>query len=294
MRIIDLYSSSTIKPIISFEFYRPKTEKAAANLNKAFDSLAAANPDYVSVTFGAGGSNREGGFEIVDHLKNQRKLNTVAYIASTGLGPDAVVEVLDRFKSIGIETVFVIRGDAPTWDENYQPHPEAMEYASDLLSFIKKQYDFCLGAAGYPETHSEATNPVKDLEMLKLKVDQGAEYIVAQYFYDNQFFYDYVDKARAKGIKVPIIPGIMPIYTIKMTENLAGLCGTKIVKKVRDGLDQLPKDDKNAVLQFGVDFATEQCRDLIKNGVKGLHFYTMNRSKSVVSILNNLKSEGLL
>jgi len=294
MRVVDLYSSNTTKPIISFEFSRPKTEKAAASLNKAFDSLAAANPDYVSVTFGAGGSNREGGFELVEHLKNHRNLNTVAYIAGVGMGPDAITEVLDRFKTIGINTVFAIRGDAPTWDENYQPHPEAMEYASDLLPFIKKQHDFCVGAAGYPESHSEAVSPEQDLEMLKLKVDQGAEYIVAQFFYDNQFFYDYVDKARVMGIKVPIIPGIMPIYSVKMTENLAGLCGTKIVKKVRDGLDQLPKDDKAAVVQFGIDLATEQCRDLIKNGVKGIHFYTMNRSKTVVSILNNLKAEGLL
>lgn len=294
MRVIDLYSKKNDKPVISFEFSRPKTEKAAASLNKAFDALAAINPDYVSVTFGAGGSNREGGFELVDHLKNQRKLNTVAYIASVGIGPEAVVEVLDRFKSIGIETVFAIRGDAPTWDKDFQPHPDAMPYASDMLAFIKKRYDFCLGAAGYPESHSEAFSPEKDMEILKLKVDQGAEYIVAQYFYDNQFFYDYVDKARAMGINVPIIPGIMPIYTVKMTETLAGLCGTSIVKKVREGLDKLPADDKNAVLQFGIDLATEQCRDLIKKGVHGLHFYTMNRSKSVVSILENLKSEGLL
>jgi len=193
---------------------------------------------------------------------------------------------------MGIETVFAIRGDAPTWDENYKPHPDAMQYASDLFKFIKDRYDFCLGAAGYPETHLEAVSPEEDLEYLKLKVDQGAEYIVAQYFYDNQFFYDYMDKILAMGIGVPVVPGVMPVYTVKMTENLAKICGTSITEKVRNGLDSLPPEDKEAVIQFGIDLATEQCSDLLTHGVPGLHFYTMNRGKSIMRIMENLKING--
>ena len=293
MRVANLYEKGGKHPLISFEFSRPKNENAAANLEKALDSLTRLSPGYVSVTFGAGGSTREGSFELLDSLKNKRGLNVVAYIAGIGLGPEEVIEALEKFKSIGVETVFVIRGDAPTWDENYKPHPDAMPYASDLLKFIKSRYDFCLGAAGYPETHMEALSPEKDLDYLKLKVDEGAEYIVAQYFYDNQYFYDYLDRVQAHGINVPVVPGVMPIYTVKMTENLARICGTTITEKVRNGLDSLPPEDKEAVLQYGIDLATEQCKDLLKHGVPGLHFYTMNRGKSLVSIMDKIKTDGV-
>jgi methylenetetrahydrofolate reductase (NADPH) len=292
MRVANLYEKSGLHPLLSFEFSRPKNEMAAANLDRTLDSLTSLSPDYVSVTFGAGGSSREGSYELLDTLKNKRGLNVVAYIAGIGLGPEEVLEALEKFKSIGVETVFVIRGDAPTWDENYKPHPDAMLYASDLLKFIKSRYDFCLGAAGYPETHMEAVSPEKDLDYLKLKVDEGAEYIVAQYFYDNQYFYDYLDRVQANGINVPVVPGVMPIYTVKMTENLARICGTTITEKVRNGLDSLPPEDKEAVLQYGIDLATDQCKDLLKHGVPGLHFYTMNRGKSIVSIMDKLKADG--
>ena len=292
MRVANLYKNSGKRPVISLEFSRPKNEKAAANLDKALDSLTTLSPDYVSVTFGAGGSIREGSYLLIDKLKNERGLNVVAYIAGIGLGPEEVVEAMEKFKRSGVETIFVVRGDAPTWDENYKAHPDAMQYASDLLKFIKIRYDFCLGAAGYPETHMEAVSPDKDLDYLKLKIDEGAEYIVAQYFYDNQFFYDYMDKIQARGINVPVVPGVMPIYTVKMTENLASICGTTITDKVRKGLDSLPGDDKEAVIQYGIDLATEQCQDLLKYGVPGLHFYTMNRGKSIMSIMDNLKTDG--
>ena len=294
MRVANIYEKGGKRPVISFEFSRPKNEMAAANLDKALDSLTTISPDYVSVTFGAGGSTREGSFQLIEKLKNERGLNVVAYIAGIGIGPDEVSDALEKFKSSGVETVFVIRGDAPTWDENYKPHPDAMQHASDLLKFIRSRYDFCLGAAGHPETHMEAVSPEKDMDYLKLKVDEGAEYIVAQYFYDNRVFYDYLDKIQAKGINVPVVPGVMPIYTIKLTENLASICGTTITEKVRNGLDSLPADDKEAVIQYGVDLATEQCRDLLEHGVPGLHFYTMNRGKSIMRIIDNLKSAGAI
>ncbi len=294
MRVIDLLKEKKEKPVISFEFSRAKTEKAALNLDKALDNLAKAKPDYVSVTFGAGGSTRDGSFQLVEKLKNEKKFNVVAYIAGVGLGPDDLTSVLDKFKTLGIETIFAIRGDEPQGDAEFKPNPDAKKYASELISFIREKYDFCIGAAGYPEGHLEAESMEKDIEYLKLKQENGAEYIVAQYFYDNQFFYDYVDRCRAAGITVPIIPGIMPIYTAKMTEMLAKVCGTAIPDGVSQGLAKIPSDDKGAIVQFGIDLATQQCRDLLKHGVDGLHFYTMNRSKSVITILDTLKNEGLL
>ncbi len=294
MRVSGLFEKKAGRPVISFEFSRPKTDKAAANLDKALVLLKAAAPDYVSVTFGAGGSTREGSFQLVDKLKNEQGFEVVAYVASVGLAPDDLIESLDRFKALGMETIFAIRGDAPTWDDSYKPHPEALSYASELVSFIKERHDFCVGAAGYPEGHLEAVSKDKDLEYLKLKQDKGAEYIVAQYFYDNQYYFDFVDRAQAAGVTVPIVPGVMPIYTVKLMENLARLCGAKITDPIREGLAKLDPDEKGAVGRFGIDFATEQCRGLLSHGVPGLHFYTMNRGKGVSTIVQTLRDEGLL
>lgn len=293
MRVSELFEKKAGKPIISFEFSRPKNEKAAANLDKALVLLKGVEPDYVSVTFGAGGSTREGSFQLVDKLKNEQGLPVVAYIAGVGIGADDVTECMDKFKGLGMGTIFVIRGDPPTWDESYKPNPAAMTYASELIDFIKQRYDFCLGAAAYPEGHLEAESLEKDLEYVKLKQDKGAEYIVAQYFYDNQYYFDFVERARGAGVTVPIVPGIMPIYTVKMMENLARLCGATITDAVREGLAKLP-EEKGAVGRFGIEYATEQCRGLLKHGVSGLHFYTMNRGKAVSTIVRTLREEGLL
>jgi methylenetetrahydrofolate reductase (NADPH) len=289
-----LFEQKKGKPIISFEISRAKNEKAAANLETALGKMAAAEPDYVSVTFGAGGSTREGSFELVDKVKNERGLPTVAYLAGVGLGKEDLIACCDKFKELGVETLFVIRGDPPTWDDNYSPHPEAFRHASDLLAFIKSRYDFCLGAAAYPEGHIEAESLDKDVEYVKLKQDKGAEYIVAQYFYDNQYYFEFLEKAKAAGVTVPIFPGVMPIYTVKLMENLAKVCGVTITDEVRVGLGKLPPDDKDAVGNFGIELATEQCRGLLEHGVPGLHCYTMNRGKAVFQILKTLRSEGLL
>ena len=294
MNVAKLLDASGDRPVISFEFFRAKTEKGAQSLEKVLDLLCATRHDFMSVTFGAGGSTREGSYELIDKLKNERKENVVAYIAGVGLGPDQLTEVLDTFKSRGIETVFVIQGDEPQDDAGFTPHPDALAHASDLLKFISERYDFCLGAAGYPEGHIRAESLEKDIEFAKLKQDNGAHYLVAQYFYDNRFFYDFVDKCRGAGITIPIIPGIMPIYTIKLTEILSSVCGSAIPADVRKRLDSIPADDKDGVVEYGIELATAQCRDLLKNGVAGLHFYTMNRGKSVNAIVTTLEREGLL
>jgi len=294
MKVADLYNQAGDKPVISFEFFRAKTEKAAQNLEKVLDLLSDTKHDYMSVTFGAGGSTRDGSYELIDKLKKDRNLNVVAYIAGVGLGPDDLTEVLDKFKNKGIETIFVIQGDEPQDNAAFKPHPDALAHASDLLAFIKSRYNFCLGAASYPEGHIHAESLEKDIEYAKLKQDNGAEYIVAQYFYDNQFFYDYVELCKAIGVTIPIIPGIMPIYSVKLLEILTGVCGSSIPEEVRQELDSIPADEKGGVAQFGIELATQQCRDLLKHGVPGLHFYTMNRGKSVNAIITTLQNEGLL
>lgn len=291
MRVTSLYESK--KPVISMEFFPPRNEKAAETFGTTIANLAALKPDYMSITFGAGGSTRDGSYQTVKKVMIDTNLPTVAYIAGFGLGPNEITDVLDKYKDLGIETVFVIRGDKPK-DDDFTPHPDSFSYASDMIAFIKERYDFTLGCAGYPEGHLEAENLEKDIEYLKLKVDNGAEYVVAQYFYDNNYFFEYIKKCRAIGIHVPIIPGIMPVYTLKMTNMLSNICGTKIVDKLKRQLDAVDADDKDAVLNLGINFAVEQCKGLLKEGVAGLHFYTMDRSKSTAAIINRLKNEDLL
>lgn len=292
MRLTELWKSKG-KPTVSFELFPARSEKAAVNLERAIDALAALGPDFVSVTFGAGGSTREGSRDLVDKLINQKKLEVVAYFACYGLGPDDITAVLDAYRDLGVESVLCVRGDAPE-SEDFKPHPQSLPHASDLLGFVSERWDFCLGAAGYPEGHIEAESKEKDLQYLKLKVDSGAQYIIANYFYDNRYFFDFMERCRRAGIEVPVLPGVMPVYTVKMMETLASLCGATLTDKLKQGIAALPEGDKEALLDFGVDFAVEQCRGLIAAGVPGLHIYTMDRSSSAGKIVNRLRAEGLL
>jgi methylenetetrahydrofolate reductase (NADPH) len=292
MRLTELWKSRT-KPTVSFELFPARSEKAAANLERAIDALAAVGPDFVSVTFGAGGSTREGSRDLVDKLINSKKLEVLAYFACYGLGPDDITGVLNAYRDLGVQSVLCVRGDAPE-AEGFTPHPDSLAHASDLLAFVGKRWDFCLGAAGYPEGHIDAESKEKDLGYLKLKVDSGAQFVIANYFYDNQYFLDFVERCRGLGIQVPILPGVMPVYTVKMMENLAGMCGATLTDRLKQGIAGVPEGDKEALLEFGVDFAVEQCRGLIAAGVPGLHIYTMDRSSSAVKIVNRLRDEGLL
>jgi len=291
MRVTNLYEKKA--PVVSMEFFPPRDEGAAAKFDGIVDKLADRRPDYMSVTFGAGGSNRDGSYQTVKKLVEEKQLPTVAYIAGYGLGKDEITEVLDNYKALGVKTIFVIRGDQPK-DENFAAHPESFSYASDMIGFIKDRYDFTLGCAGYPEGHVEADSLDKDIEALKKKQDNGAAYVVCQYCYDNQFFFDFVEKCRAAGITIPLIPGVMPVYTIKLTNILSNVCGSTITEELQKRLDAVADEDKETVLQMGIDFAVEQCRGLLKAGVPGLHFYTMNRSKSTAAIIDRLKDEDLL
>ncbi len=293
MKVTDIWSSEQ-KPTISFELFPPRSPKAAGNLEKAIDALAALKPDFVSVTFGAGGSTREGSRQLVEKLKNEKGLEVMAYFAGYGLGPDDIVAVLDSYQAIGVENVLIVRGDVPHEQQDFKAHPDSLPHSSDLMAFVRPRYNFCMGVAGYPEGHIEAESKEIDLKYLKLKVDNGAEYIICNYFYDNQYFFDYVERCRAVGIKVPILPGVMPIYSLKMMKILAGLCGATIVDRVHRGLAALPEGDTEALLNFGIEFAVGQCQGLLEAGVPGLHIYTMDRSKSTVEIVNRLRNDGLL
>ncbi|MEW6076607.1 MAG: methylenetetrahydrofolate reductase [Thermodesulfobacteriota bacterium] len=289
MKILQLYESKKAS-VISLEFFPPKD---AGAFEKTVDELALLQPDYVTVTFGAGGSTREGSYQTVKRLIEDKNLPVVAYIAGYGLGPNEITAVLDKYQALGIGTIFVIRGDKPR-EADFVPHPDSFNYAYEMLRFIRERYDFTLGCAGYPEGHIEAENLEADIEHLKLKIDSGAEYVVTQFCYDNSLFANYVEKCRARGITVPIIPGIMPVYSLKLTRTLTKLCGASIPESMKRLLDGLADAGSDTVLDFGIDQATEQCRGLLRQKVPGLHFYTMDRSRSTCEIIRRLKSDRLI
>jgi methylenetetrahydrofolate reductase (NADPH) len=292
MKVTEIWKKK--QPTISFEFFPARNAEAAEKLTRIIDQLAIMQPDFVSVTFGAGGSTREGSRQLVDRLKNELGLEVMAYFAGYGLGPEDIQGVLNSYGELGIDNVLVVRGDPPHGQPDFKPHPDSLAHASDMLEFIRPRYQFCLGAAGYPEGHIEAGSRQKDLEYLKLKVDKGAEYIITNYFYDNRYYFEFVSACRSLGVEVPIVPGIMPIFSIKMMNNLAKLCGATINEGLRQRLAALPEGDTKALLLFGIDFAFEQCKELIGAGVPGLHFYTMDRSRSTTGVLTRLRQEGLI
>jgi len=292
MKVIEMWEKK--QPTISFELFPARNAEAAEKLERVIDQLAVMEPDFVSVTFGAGGSTREGSRQLITSLKNNLRLEVMAYFAGYGLGPDDIQGVMDSYQELGVDNVLVVRGDPPHGQPDFKPHSASLAHASDMLEFIRPRYHFCLGVAGYPEGHIEAESKEKDLDYLKLKVDKGAEYIITNYFYDNRYYFDFVDRCRSRGLKVPIVPGIMPIFSLKMMDNLAKLCGARISEELRKRLAALPEGDTSALLNFGIDFAFEQCKELIGAGVPGLHFYTMDRSKSTIAVVARLRREGLL
>jgi len=291
MRLTEIWRSKR-RPTVSFEFFPARTAKAVASQERAIDELAALSPDFVSVTFGAGGSTREGSCELIQKIK-ARGLETLAYFAGYGLGPQTVREVMDRYVELGVENVLAIRGDAP---EEASPgaEPDGFPHASDLLAFLSDHYRFCLGAAGYPEGHREAESREKDLEYLELKVERGAEFIITQYCYDQPRFLEFLGRYRALGLRAPLVAGVMPIFSVKTMENLAGLCGATITQELRARIGALPPDDAEALTFCGIELATEQCRQLISAGVAGLHFYTLNKSRSALEIVRRLRAENLV
>lgn len=293
MKLTEIWEKAE-KPTISFELFPARNEKAAERLDVAIANLADLHPDFMSVTFGAGGSTREGSRQLLKKLKTGLGLEVVGYFAGYGLGLDQIVDVLDSYQEIGVENILVVRGDIPHDQDDFSPHPDSFAHANELVEFIRPKYDFCLGVAGYPEGHIDAESKAQDLEYLKVKVDCGADYIITNYCYDNQYFFDFVERCQAMGINVPIVPGVMPIYSVKMMESLAALCGATITNEIRQGLAELPEGDKSAVSDFGIEYAYRQCKGLINSGVPGIHIYTMDRSKSVVEIVSRLSSEGLL
>ncbi|HEY3828091.1 MAG TPA: methylenetetrahydrofolate reductase [NAD(P)H] [Solirubrobacteraceae bacterium] len=286
MRIAELLAGPG--PVFSFEFFPPKTDRGEQNLYAALRELGALEPSFVSVTYGAGGSTREKTIEIVKRIKHEHGLEAMAHFTCVGATVAQLRGTLDEMAQAGIENVLALRGDPPAGEETWRKTEGGLEYSSELVALVKADYPFAIGAACFPETHIHAISPLADLEYLAEKVRAGVDFLITQLFFDNAHYFDFVTRARAIGIEVPIIPGIMPITHVGQIERMAAMCGTSIPDGLRRELhlrDQAPE----AVLDFGVAYATLQCAELLAAGAPGIHFYTLNRSPATRAILSALK-----
>jgi methylenetetrahydrofolate reductase (NADPH) len=286
MRIPELLRGP--EPAFSFEFFPPKTPEGERNLYNALAELRELDPAFVSVTYGAGGSTRDKTLEVVKRIKDEYDLEAMAHFTCVNATVEELRATLDQMVELGIDNVLALRGDPPAGQERWVKTEGGLEYSYELVRLLRADYPFAIGAACFPETHVDATSPEDDLRYLKQKVDSGAEFLITQLFFDNEIFYDFLERARAIGIDVPIIPGIMPITGYQQIARITSLCGASLPEHVLGELEAR-KDDPEAVAEFGVAYATLQAADLLANGVPGIHFYTLNRSPATRAILSALK-----
>jgi len=276
MRISELHARGA--PVFSFEFFPPKTDEGYQSLYAAIGELKRLEPGFVSVTCGAAGSTRRKTAELVVRIQRDLGLTAMAHVVCTGTTPAELAESLGWMRSQGIENVLALRGDPPKDQPSWRPVPGGFSHANELAAFIRGRFDFCIGGACYPEKHPEAPSPEEDLRNLKRKVDAGVDFLVTQLFFDESDYWRFVERARAAGIGVPIVPGVMPIVSAANLRRMASLSpGSKIPAELQDELDRAG-DDGEAALEVGVRWATRQCRGLLERGAPGIHFYTLNRS----------------
>ncbi len=275
------------KPVFSFEFFPPKTPEGLLHLFETIGHLKPLSPSFVSVTYGAGGSTRELTVDLVRQIKHELGIEAMAHLTCVGAGKDEIDKVLYQLEDAGIENLLALRGDPPNGDVTFAKPADGFSYASELVAHIRKKFHFSLGGACYPEGHIECPDLKKDLEHLKIKVDEGVDFIITQLFFDNRYFFDFVDRAKQTGIHIPIIPGIMPITNVNQVKRFTKICGVSIPQALLSELEAVEQDNE-AVTQLSIRHATEQCRDLLMQGAPGIHFYTLNKSSATQAILESL------
>ncbi len=278
-------------PFFSFEFFPPKTDAGVAALMETLVTLRALDPAYVSVTYGAGGSTRDRSVEIAKRIKNDVGLEVLAHITCSGSTADELRRLVRELEAAGIENVLALRGDPPRGSDAYLSIAGGYRYASDLVSMLERDFDVCIAAACYPEKHPEAASLHDDLDALERKVNAGARFLVSQLFFDNASYFEFVARVRARGITVPVIPGIMPITNYAQIDRFTAMCGATIPAGLRAELDAR-RDEPEAVAELGVAFATLQCVELLEKGAPGIHFYTLNKSPATRAVVSALYAFG--
>lgn len=283
MRIADILAEG--RPTCSFEFFPPKSQAGVEALFTTIADLRELAPSFVSVTYGAGGSTRDLTIDLVTRIKRETGIEAMAHLTCVGHGREEIGTTLTRLAEGGIENIMALRGDPPKGTTTFERHAEGFGYGSELIAFIKSDpaFDFCLGGGCYPEVHIECESAERDLENLAQKATAGVDFLVTQLFFDNESYFRFVDAARSAGITVPIVPGIMPV-----TNNLERLerFGARIPDTLREQIAACT--DEAAIAEAGIAWSTAQCRELLARGAPGLHFYTLNKSRSTAEIVRNL------
>ncbi len=286
MKLRDILNQKGIA--FSCEFFPPKTDKGEENLWNCIQELKVVNPAYVSVTYGAGGSTQDRTKRIVTRIKAETNLDPVAHLTCVGSTQEQLGVLLDEYQAAGIENILALRGDAPEGMDKFKAVSGGFSYATDLTRFIHERGGFSIGVASYPEGHPESRGGVEDdIRYLKMKQDDGADAVITQYFFNNDDFYHFRDLATAAGVTIPLIPGIMPIGNYDQVARFSAMCGANIPAWI--GERMIPhREESDTMKAMGIEIATEQCADLIRNGVQGLHIYSLNKSEATIAIHKNL------
>ncbi len=289
MKIAEFYKTG--KKVFSFEFFPPKTDKGEELLFEEIAHLKALAPSFVTCTYGAMGTTRDNTIRIVEKIKSEIGLEVAAHLTCIAHAKHEIDAILEKLNNKGIENIVALRGDPPQGETEFKPHPDGFRYASELVHHIRNHpkygHYFSLAVAGYPEGHIECRDKEKDLQHLKKKVGEGADVIITQLFFVNKDYFDFVERARKAGIKLPIVPGIMPVTNGAQIQKFATMCGAFIPAEMRDAILKYGEDQKS-VEAYGIEYATRQCGELLGKGAPGLHFYTLNKSNATRQIYLSL------
>ncbi len=287
MRIGDIISAK--RPVFSVEFFPPKTEAGRVQLFDTARTLAELDLDFASVTYGAGGSTRDGTVDITTALKDEVGLEVMAHLSCVGETAEGLNVTLDRLQEAGIDNIFALRGDPPRGEADFVQPEGGFGSAAELAAHISAEYDFCIGAACFPEVHPEAPDLDTDLTYLKTKVDSGAEFLITQLFFDNRAYFDFVDAARGKGIDVPILAGIIPVTGYAHTRRICDLCDATIPTDLEEAM-LAAEGDPEAEFNLGVAYAAQQSAELLAAGAPGIHFYALNKAPATRAVLGALRA----
>ena len=285
MKLADLYARPGLT--LSVEFFPPKTDKGEENLFREIEIIKRLKPAFCSVTYGAGGSTREKTVDLVNRIHRECGLEVMCHLTVVGQSKDDARAVLKKLKKKGIQNLLALGGDPPQGMTDWKPHPDGFHYAVELVREAKTLGGFSIAVAGFPEVHPRAESRASDLRFLKEKVDAGAVAVITQLFFDNEDFYRFAEDLRNLGVTVPIVPGILPVLSATQVRRFTTLCCSKIPPRLESDLAKVENDD-DAAVEVGIEYATEQCQDLIKYGVPGIHFYSLNKSHSLQAICKNL------
>jgi methylenetetrahydrofolate reductase (NADH) len=280
---------ATRRPTFSVEFFPPKTEEATAQLYATARELRPLEPDFVSVTYGAGGSTREGTVEITKALKDDLGYETMAHLSCVGETTEGLAATLDRIAAAGIENVFALRGDPPRGQEDFVQPEGGLGSAAELAGFIGAGWDFSIGGACFPEVHPEAPDLETDLSYLKTKVEAGARFLITQLFFDNQVYFDFVRAARGRGIDVPILAGVIPVASFAHTKRICELCDASIPAPLEAAFAAAGGDPQRE-FELGVAYAAQQCAELLIAGAPGIHLYALNKAPATRAVLGALRA----